>query len=506
MSQLVRLSRSIVFGLLVAQGVWAAEATLPLLKARESIEVEQIRQHVATLADDAFEGRAAGSRGGRAAATYIMRSLKANGLEPAGEQQTFYQSLRDGCRNVIARIPGGDPQLKNEVVILSAHYDHVGYGTKRNSNGPIGAVHNGADDNASGVATLLEIAEALQTYRGRGSIRRTVLLIFWDGEEQGLWGSTHWLGAMPFEPSNIRLMVNVDMVGRLRENLQLFGTRTMPGLRRMWSEANVAGEVKIDFPWQVYDNSDHFPFMQRGIPITMVHTGLHDDYHKPSDDAHRLNYAGIQRVAEIVFNLAVEAANQDALPRFRRSSLTETERQRRDYERPWPPQDRTLGVMLASDGKTVFVDSVAKGSRAEKAGLSKGDTIASVNGIRVSRIGEVRQNIRSSVGDLTLQIASESVERTVIVPFDPPGKPRVGISWRTNDAEPNTIILSRVLSRSPAESAGLKRLDRVYAMDSEPVVDSASFRSRMLAAKGEVTLLIERDGRLQEKKLQLSED
>ena len=118
-----------------------------------------MKQHAAALADDTFEGRATGTRGGRAAAGYLQSKLKTFGLAPAGERGTYFQTFDGNSRNILAMIEGSDPELKKEIVIASAHYDHVGYGNARNSYGPTGYIHNGADDNASGVATLLEVAE-----------------------------------------------------------------------------------------------------------------------------------------------------------------------------------------------------------------------------------------------------------------------------------------------------------------------------------------------------------
>ncbi len=157
--------------------------------ALASITTDQARAHVQVLADDTFEGREAGSRGNRAAGIYIVDLLKKWGLKPAGTAGTYYQS-GNGSTNILAIVEGRDEKLRDEVILLGGHYDHVGYGTNRNSYGPTGFIHNGADDNASGVAALLEVAEALAQLPEKPA--RSILLAFWDGEEKGLLGSKYW--------------------------------------------------------------------------------------------------------------------------------------------------------------------------------------------------------------------------------------------------------------------------------------------------------------------------
>ncbi|MFN5757479.1 MAG: M28 family peptidase, partial [Planctomycetia bacterium] len=138
-----------------------AAAAERMSAAHASIQAADASRHVHALADDAFEGREGGSRGGRAAGAYIVQAIEKLGLEPAGDNGTYYQAF-GGLRNILALLPGSDPAVAHELVIVGAHYDHVGYGNASNSYGPTGYIHNGADDNASGVAGLIEIAEAFQ--------------------------------------------------------------------------------------------------------------------------------------------------------------------------------------------------------------------------------------------------------------------------------------------------------------------------------------------------------
>jgi acetylornithine deacetylase/succinyl-diaminopimelate desuccinylase-like protein len=207
-----------------AYGIADPAAAADLAAARASITAGDAKRHVDALADDTFEGREAGSRGGRAAGAYIVEELARLGLEPAGDdvagpdgvrQRSFFQPFSPApspptaqpapqaaskppggvMRNILALLPGQDPAVSGELVVASAHYDHVGYGNATNSFGPIGLIHNGADDNASGVAGLIEVAEACVRLPSRP--RRTILFAFWDGEEKGLLGSSHFIRERP---------------------------------------------------------------------------------------------------------------------------------------------------------------------------------------------------------------------------------------------------------------------------------------------------------------------
>ncbi|TXT22299.1 MAG: peptidase M28, partial [Planctomycetota bacterium] len=182
--------------------------------AIESIRVEDLKVHIGTLASDTLQGREGGSAGGHAASAYLVQQLRRQGVTPAAAEQQFVQEFAGGMRNILASVPGRDERLRDEIVIVCAHFDHVGFGTPRNSRGPIGYIHNGADDNASGVASLLEVVEAVRSLPQPP--RRTLLFAFWDGEEKGLLGSKHWI-ASPTRPlKQVKLVINSDMIGRLR--------------------------------------------------------------------------------------------------------------------------------------------------------------------------------------------------------------------------------------------------------------------------------------------------
>ncbi len=199
-----------------AGSVGAAAENNAVRAALNTITSAELGHHVDVLADDAFEGREAGSRGGRAAGGYLVQLLEENHIQPAGDDGGYYQSLDGGYRNVLGMIPGRDPQLQREFIVIGAHYDHVGFGTPRNSFGPTGSIHNGADDNASGTAGVLEVLQAFTMLPE--APRRSILFAFWDGEEKGLLGSKHWTSFPTVPLKQVVLVFNADMIGRLRNN------------------------------------------------------------------------------------------------------------------------------------------------------------------------------------------------------------------------------------------------------------------------------------------------
>lgn len=358
--------------------------------AHASIQAADASRHVHALADDAFEGREGGSRGGRAAGTYIVAALEKLGLQPAGDNGTFYQAF-GGMRNILAVVPGSDPALAHELVVVGAHYDHVGYGTASNSYGPTGYIHNGADDNASGVAGLLELAEALGHLPSRP--RRPLLIAFWDGEEKGLLGSYHFLRVRPaaLAPFTIVFSVNLDMIGRLRgERLEVYGSRTAAGLRMTCLEANARANLELVFDWEITDDSDHYPFIAAKIPTVMFHTGLHDQYHRPSDDTHLVNFSGIEPVTRLVLDFVTAIADDPRPPRpFRGQCRTESASTRRGLEMPAAetvtsgPRPR-WGIGTRGDAcepEAPIVVRVTTGSPMAKGGVMLGDRIVAIDGM-----------------------------------------------------------------------------------------------------------------------------
>jgi hypothetical protein len=398
----------------------AAAAEL-LSAAHASIRAEDAGRHVATLADDAFEGREGGSRGGRAAGAYIVAEidrLRANaggGLEPAGDGGSCYQAFGT-MRNILALQPGSDPTVADELVVVGAHYDHVGYGNAGNSYGPFGFVHNGADDNASGVAGLLELMEAVQRLPARP--RRPILFAFWDGEEKGLLGSHHFLRVRPAAVAGkaVVFSVNLDMIGRLRGGrLEVYGTRTASGLRSAVVLANNAPEnaagLELAFDWDIEDDSDHYPFIAAKIPTVMFHTGLHDQYHRPSDDAHLVNLDGIPPVVRLTLGF-VRAIADDPGPRrtFRPESRMESNATKRQLEAVIHDAGGAArgrwGIGTREDAcepAAPVVVRVAPGSPAA-AGLLPGDRILAIDGGAVANQADMVARLKAAGPQVVVDI------------------------------------------------------------------------------------------------------
>src|SRR5690606_28393219 len=265
---------------------------------------------------DTLEGRAAGTQGGRAAAAYLALEFAKAGLKPAADGEDFLQPFQSGYQNLLGMVRGSDPDLADEVIIVSGHFDHVGLGNRSNSYGPYGQIHNGADDNASGTVAVLAVARAVASLDAPP--RRSVLFALWDAEENGLLGSKHWLKNPTVDVDTVRLMINCDMVGRLRnDRLVAYGIRTAAGLRQHLAQSNPVSDLTFNFDWRQRNDSDHWPFFERGIPYVLLHTGDHDDYHRPSDDPDKINYEGLAVVSQLLFNLTCRVADAETAPTFR---------------------------------------------------------------------------------------------------------------------------------------------------------------------------------------------
>lgn len=467
--------------------------------ALNSITASELGHHIDTLADDRFEGREAGSAGGRAAGEYLVQALDAQHLEPAGDTGTYVQPFGSGYRNILGMVTGSDPKLRHEVIVIGAHYDHVGRGTPRNSFGPVGEIHNGADDNASGTAGVLELVQAFATLPEPP--RRSILFAFWDGEEKGLLGSKHWTSHPTMPLDRVVFAFNADMIGRLRDRrVEVYGSRSAAGLRRLISQQNTEFSLLLDFKWEVNADSDHYPFYEHDIPILMLHTGLHKDYHRPSDDADRINRAGAQEVTQLLFCLAYELAEADTMPTFRDDSRFETSVAQAEFERTMAPAPPRLGLSWgASDpAPGLAVTRVAEDSPAAKAGLQIGDRVLRFAGCEVTDGEQFQLLVLSapSQTDVVVQRPGEPEPLTLAVELR--GDPvRIGIAWDEDVAETSVVMLTRVVPGSAADHAGLAPLDRVYAVGGRTFASGRDFGRLVTGATEPLELLVERRGVLE---------
>lgn len=476
-----------------------------LNQALESITVGDLKRHVLYLADDTFEGREAGSRGGRVAGGYLARELQKAGLT-GGANQGYFQDFDGNSRNILGVWEGSDPELKHEVIVLGAHYDHVGYGTASNSFGPIGRIHNGADDNASGISGLLEIVEAIVRLEPRP--RRTILFALWDGEEKGLLGSKHWVANPTIPLDRVRLMLNMDMIGRLRDNkIEMGGSRSAQGLRTLVSRQNAASDLLIDFTWEMKENSDHYSFFEKRIPVLFAFTGLHDDYHRPSDDVEKINTSGMQRVTQLMLRTLYEAAQQSQLPRFRPASESETPELQKQFERPLPPLAGRLGInwnLLETEGHGVHVSRVAPGSAADLAGVRAHDRIVRFAGRAISHGELFRSLVLMAESPAAMTIEREESEEPIEVQVALTGKPiRLGLSWRADECEPGTLVITRIVPGSPAARAGLDVMDRILEIEGHDFAGGEEFQEFAATLPAPLTLTRERRGQVRNVRLEI---
>lgn len=474
----------------------SGERNAALEALKSSVTQADLKRHVEFLADDTLEGREAGSRGGQAAGHYLGEQFQKHRLAGGGARGAYYQSFGSNYRNLLGVLEGSDPALKQEIVLIGAHYDHVGYGNSQNSYGPTGYIHNGADDNGSGTAALLEMVEAFTSFGSAPP--RTLVFALWDGEEKGLLGSKHWVENPTIPLERIKLAINMDMLGRLKDNkLTVYGTRTGAGLRQLVSRHN-ADRLLLDFDWTEKPDSDHYSFYEKRIPYVMLFTGLHPDYHRPSDDVERLNTVGLEQLARMLTGIVFDAAYAPALPKFRQAATRETSNAMRGVERALPPLPPRLGVQFDSAAdQPPRVSRITPDSPAAKANLQVGDTIHRVAGREVRNLADFQRLVQAASSPIKLQIGRATQVSRIDVLVDTPVAPsRWGLTWRSDEAEPGALIVQRVVRGSPAERAGIAVGDRLMSIDGRTFADGAAFREALLAAQGSVVVEREREGRV----------
>jgi Zn-dependent M28 family amino/carboxypeptidase len=271
-----------------------------------------------------MEGRRVNTPGGKAAGDFLAQELKDLGLLPGAPDGQYLQDCGNGCRNVLGLLKGSDPAVTDETVIVGAHYDHVGV-RRRGSDGSTFEVFNGANDNASGVAGVLEIAEALTTLPQ--APQRSVLFALWDGEESGFVGSTFFANHPTVAIDRVAGVVTLDMIGRVVDDqLIIWGTGTAAPWRDIFSASNVGPELKLDFRPFTLMLSDHVPFFSRGIPSVLACTGMFRELHRVTDDVELLNPDGMRRTTQLLQGVVLELAN-------RPDRLTFVEAARKDVTR-----------------------------------------------------------------------------------------------------------------------------------------------------------------------------
>lgn len=285
---------------------------------------QQLREHVKILAADSMDGRGLGTEGKVLAKNYIAAHFESVGLKPIGADYFQHFKFRSGsawipATNVVGFLEGYDPVLKDDIIVIGAHYDHLGYELRKSER----VVYPGADDNASGTATMMELARLFA--RDPAISKRTIVFIAFDAEESGLRGASAFLNENErFKPETIKLMFSLDMVGMYAANrgVDLRGAGSVEG--GVGIAKTIAKKLNIrllDTSAEIESMTDTWPFGQRGIPAIHVYTGMQSPYHKPQDTYDLLDYEGMARLTNYLQNLITELS---ALPALRFSRFIDS--------------------------------------------------------------------------------------------------------------------------------------------------------------------------------------
>ncbi len=316
--------------------------------------------------------------------------------------------------NVVAMIEGNDPNLKNEFIVIGAHYDHLGWGgpgTGSRRPDTI-AIHNGADDNASGTSTILEIFEKLAA--NKSNLKRSVIFVAFGAEEVGLLGSRFFVDNSPVDLKKIKMMINLDMVGRLDAKtkvLSLGGTGTAVDFGKFYDKLIEKTGLDVKRSPEGYGPSDHASFYSKDIPVLFFFTGVHDDYHTPGDDFEKINNAGAELIGNLACDIVFEVANAETAPVFQLAGPKERPKDQPTYK-------ISLGIMpdmSASDIKGVRAENVIPGRPADKAGMKKGDIIVEINGKPVKDLYEYMERLGElKKGDLVDVVVMRGEEKITL--------------------------------------------------------------------------------------------
>lgn len=382
-------------------------------------DTASLRRDVTFFASDSLAGRGTGTAGYDSAAAYVVRRWRQVELAPVAirdaarcgaaglgsacdsvyQQQFIARSAAAAhagvsselpTSNVAALLRGRDPVLRDQYVVIGAHLDHLG----RAGGGALDphagdAIRNGADDNASGSAVVMELARLLAA----DAPRRSVLFVHFSGEELGLLGSQYFVEHLPVPIENIVAMINFDMVGRLREDkLIVYGVSTAEEMQVLLDSANIAPRLDLRTVGDGFGPSDHSSFYAKGIPVLHLFTDLHDDYHRATDDVETLSIDGMARIAKYAERVTRRIADRpDRLTPVRKAPPVMS-------ASPGSGSGAWFGSipdMAASDARGVRLTGVSPGSPAEQAGVRAGDVLVEFGGEEVGDLYQFTDALRA---------------------------------------------------------------------------------------------------------------
>lgn len=389
----------------------------------QSVDAGRIKKDVKYLASDKLKGRGTGSPEELLAADYIAKEFAKLKLQPKGAGDSFlypfsfkkFKSPTDSSETTIINGVNVAGYLDNGAeltVIIGAHYDHLGLGHDHNSleANPVGLIHNGADDNASGTAGVMELAR----YYALNKVKEkfNFLFICFSGEELGLQGSKKYCENPTVDFSKVNFMINMDMIGRLSDStkkLVIYGVGTAPDWVPLIDKTASGFSIKKDSAG--IGPSDQTSFYLKDIPVLHFFTGQHSDYHKPSDDFEKVNFSGEQKVLEYIIVLIGET---EQLSRLKFQKTRTPEIARNGYK-------ITMGIMpdYTFDGKGVKVDGVSASKPAEAAGVKSGDIILQLGETKLNNVQDYMKALGTfKKGDATtIVVLREGKEITLHVTF-----------------------------------------------------------------------------------------
>jgi Zn-dependent M28 family amino/carboxypeptidase len=362
-----------------------------LFSCKEEPKVKvAMKEDVTALADDAFKGRQTGTEGELQAATYIAERFKNIGLQPKGvsglytqtftfkpslnpHEQAEYTGLKSDSTLTGTNVIGYLDNKGSTTIVIGAHYDHLGMGGEGSLYRDGAAIHNGADDNASGVSVMLQLATELSDKKSNNNY----LFIAFSGEEMGLLGSNYFVKNPTIDTKKVSYMINLDMVGRLNDEntIAVHGVGTSPIFKQTLFANNDQGLTIVEHESGI-GPSDHTSFYLADIPVLFFFTGQHEDYHKPSDDSEKLNYEGMAKIKKFLLNIIEDLDNNGKLV------FKKTKNESEDV----PAFKVALGVVpdYLYAGKGMRIDGVSEDKPAHKAGLQKGDVVVKLGDLETT--------------------------------------------------------------------------------------------------------------------------
>ncbi len=357
-------------------------------KTETPVKPITMKDDVYFLANDSLEGRETGTETEKKAARYIAKRFKNLGLQPAGTdgylqpftfkpkthphgKAMFVDDKQDSTITGVNVVAFLDNNAQN-TIIIGAHFDHLGHGIEGTLHrGEDNAIHNGADDNASGVAMMIHLAERL---KGKNT-NNNYLFISFSGEEMGLLGSNYFAKNATIDLKKVNYMINMDMVGRLKKDstLAVYGVGTSPLFSQVVNATNK--DFKIIEKESGVGPSDHTSFYLADLPVLHFFTGQHEDYHKPTDDAEKLNYKGMEKVADYILAIITDLDDNGKMA-FRKT---------KNESENTPKFKVTLGVVpdYMYDKAGMKIDGVTEGKPAQVAGMKKGDIVLKLGDLEI---------------------------------------------------------------------------------------------------------------------------